>query len=161
MALLKAQQRLNNAEFRWRRADGTVITLLANVAVLRDSAEGLVFVGILIDVTDRNRLEVAEREAEALRAVARLANTAAHEINNPLAVIMGHLGLLARRFADDPEVGARVDKTLDACRRISEMIAHMGRITRLEVYQQSPGLPPILDLRRSSEPPPAEDPSGA
>jgi hypothetical protein len=31
------------------------------------------------------------------------------------------------------------------------MIVHMGRITRLEVYDQSPNLPPILDLRRSSE----------
>jgi PAS domain S-box-containing protein len=154
VAALKARQRLNNVEFRWRRADGTAATLLANVTVLTDSAEGLVLDGILIDITDRNRLEVAEREAEALRAVARLANAAAHEINNPLAVITGHLGLLGRRFADNPEVEARVEKTLTACRRISEMIAHMGRITRLEFSQQSPELPPILDLRRSSEAPP-------
>jgi len=32
------------------------------------------------------------------------------------------------------------------------MIEHMGR----ELYQLSPELPPTLDLRRSSGPPPAE-----
>ena len=42
--------------------------------------------------------------------------------------------------------------------RISEIIAHMGTITRLEVVEPSPGLPPILDLRRSGEGTAAPDP---
>jgi len=101
------------------------------------------------------RAATAEREAEALRAVAQLANAAAHEINNPLAVIMAHLDLLARRYQNDAQTVQRIDRARDAARRIADMIVHMGRITRLELSEQSPNLPPILDLRRSSEQEPA------
>lgn len=149
---LQSRDRLTNAEFHWRRADDTVVTVLANVVVLDHPVEGAILDGIIIDITDRDRLEVVEREAETLRAVARLANAAAHEFNNPLAVITGHLTLLEQHFTTNAEITDRVTKARAACLRIAEMIAHMGRITRLEELQEAPGLPPILDLRRSGHP---------
>ena len=150
-AALQPGQRLSNVELQWRRGDGRVVTLLANVSAVEDAGEGVVLDGIIVDITDRDRLEQSEREAEALRAVTRLANTAAHEINNPLTVIVGHLELLQRQFADDPQIRPRIEQTLAAAGRIGEMITHMGRITRLQVDEESPSLPPMLDLRRSSE----------
>jgi len=146
----RAGERLSNAELRWRRADGAPIAVLVNVAAIETEDAGLVLEGIVVDITDRERAATAEREAGALRAVAKLANAAAHEINNPLAVILAHLDLLAKHHEGDPETARRIERARSACRRISEMIAHMGRITRLEEYEQSPNLPPILDLRRSS-----------
>ena len=143
-------ERLGNAEMRWRKADGTPIAVLLNVAAIESADAGTVLEGIIVDITDRERAAVAEREAEALRAVARLANAAAHEINNPLAVILAHLDLLAKRFENEPVTVHRIDRARSACRRIADMIVHMGRITRLELYDQSPNLPPILDIRRSS-----------
>jgi len=157
VAALRSRGRLTNVEFHWRRADGSTATVLANVAVLDDPVEGRILDGIIIDISDRDRLEAVEREAETLRAVARLANSAAHEINNPLAVILGHLTLLEQRLEDDAEVHRRLEKARAACLRISEMIASMRQITRLELVQEAPGLPPIIDLRRSSEEPPAPD----
>ncbi len=104
------------------------------------------------ELFERNlRLAGVEREAAALRAVTRLANAAAHEINNPLTIIAGHLGTLEERFADDADAMSRLAKSWAACERIKEMVAHMRNITRLELHQPSPGLPPQLDLRRSSE----------
>jgi two-component system cell cycle sensor histidine kinase/response regulator CckA len=146
-------ERLSNAEMRWRRRDGTPIAVLVNVAAIETDA-GLMLEGIIVDITDRERVEAAEREAQALRAVAKLANAAAHEINNPLAVIMGHLDLLERKYEGDPDTAQRIERTRQAGGRIADMIIHMGRITRLEDSVQSPNLPPILDLRRSSEAPP-------
>jgi PAS domain S-box-containing protein len=143
-------ERLSNAELRWRRADGTPITVLVSVGAIESDDGSVALEGIVVDITDRERAAAAEREAEALRAVAKLANAAAHEINNPLAVILGHLDLLARHASDDSETAQRIDRAQTACRRIAEMITHMSRITRLEEYEQSPNLPPILDLRRSS-----------
>jgi PAS domain S-box-containing protein len=147
----RAGERLGNAEFQWRRADGTPISVLINVAAIETPGEGTVLEGIVVDITDRERAASAEREAEALRAVTRLANAAAHEINNPLAVIVAHLDLLAKRHDGDAETAQRLDRARTACRRIADMITHTGRITRLEFDEQSPNLPPILDLRRSSE----------
>ncbi len=145
----RAGERLSNAEMRWRRRDGTPIAVLVNVAAIETEA-GLTLEGIIVDITDRERAAAAEREAEALRAVAKLANAAAHEINNPLAVIMGHLDLLERKYEQDPDTSHRIERARQAGRRIAQMIIHMGRITRLEDSAQSPNLPPILDLRRSS-----------
>jgi len=110
--------------------------------------------GAMEDITDRRRAEAAERQAETLRYVAHLASAAAHEINNPLAVITGRLELVRRRLAGNNDALAKMDAALDAARRIAEIIAHMGRITRLEVYGQTPSVPPMLDIRGSgpSEP---------
>lgn len=66
---------------------------------------------------------------------------------------MGHTAILERRSAGDANIAARLEKTKLACMRISEIITHMAKITRLELSEQSPGLPPLLDLRRSSEEP--------
>jgi PAS domain S-box-containing protein len=155
---LRAGERLGNAEFRLRRADGTTIAVLVNMTATEGEDAEVVTEGIVVDITDRERAVAAEREAEALRAVTKLANGAAHEINNPLAVIMGDLDLMARRYAQDPEAMVRINRARGACRRIADMIGHMGRITRLEAFDQSPNLPPILDLRRSSAPEPPSEP---
>jgi PAS domain S-box-containing protein len=134
-----------------RRADGSQISVVANLTAVEDADGEVVIEGIIVDVTDRERAAAAEHEADTLRAVAKLANATAHEINNPLAVIAAHLGLLARRFAGDPEAVQRLDKAETACHRIAEMIVHMGRLTKIETAEnQSPNLPAILDLRRSS-----------
>ena len=138
--------------FRLRRADGSAISVLVNLAAVETDGGEIVLEGIIVDITDRERMAEALREAEALRAVARLANGASHEINNPLAVIMGHVDLLERKYGGDPETVQRLDRARSACRRIADMIAHMGRITRLEDIETSGNLPPIMDLRRSGAP---------
>ena len=51
----------------------------------------------LIDVATQLAAIAIEREAIALRSVAHLAHAAAHEINNPLIVILGRLSMLADR----------------------------------------------------------------
>src|SRR2546428_9649018 len=48
---------------------------------------------IVRDTTHRKQIEAALRERDALRYVAGLAAAAAHEINNPLAVVVGQAQL--------------------------------------------------------------------
>src|SRR5262245_19700866 len=149
-AHVEAEGHVAGVELQWLRADGEPVTVLASVSAVREHA-GIVFEGFVADITDRKRAETAEREAEALRSVTRLAITAAHEINNPLSVILGRLELLARRLSDDAAALAAIERASGAGQRIKEIIAHMGRITRLAVTQMSPGLPALFDLRQSSD----------
>jgi PAS domain S-box-containing protein len=102
------------------------------------------------DITELKRAEHLARQAEALRSVAQLANAAAHEINNPLAVVAGHLDLLARQHSDDPLAVRRIEKATEAVERIRTIVDSMGKITRLERLDSGPHLPPQLDLRRSA-----------
>ena len=106
---------------------------------------------IIRDAGPREALDAARREVDDLRAVTLVANAAAHEINNPLTVIVGSLELLQRRL---PAGGAEfkwIDRAVDASQRIREIVARMTRITRVEASGSFPGVPAMLDIHRSSD----------
>ncbi|MBI3637949.1 MAG: PAS domain-containing protein [Candidatus Rokubacteria bacterium] len=145
---------LNNLEFEWRRRDGSVVTVLANIAEIKEGA-GTLILGVALDMTALKWLEEALRESEKLRSVTQLAVAASHEINNPLAVIVGSLEILKRRLPDDPDVNVKIDRALAASRQITEIIAKMHHITRLELADRWQDITPMLDLRRSGGEPPA------
>lgn len=104
------------------------------------------------DITDIKRSDARAGEAEALRSVAQLALATAHEINNPLTVIIASLQLMTSRGQVPPEAAAYVERAIRAGEQIRDIVRNMSRITRLELSRQSPQLPAVLDLRKSSEP---------
>jgi len=104
------------------------------------------------DITDIKRSDARAGEAEALRSVAQLALATAHEINNPLTVIIASLQLMTSRGQVPAEAAAYVERAIRAGEQIRDIVRNMSRITRLELSRQSPQLPPVLDLRKSSEP---------
>ena len=81
------------------------------------------------------QLEEVARARAALRFVASLATTMAHEINNPLFVIKGNIQLLGRE-ASDPVSRQQIDAVLGAVDRISEIVERMNRITDLKLADQ-------------------------
>ncbi len=111
------------------------------------------------EAAEREATEAARREAAALRAVTMLAGAAAHEINDPLAVVMGALDLLAREVPDDGRPRALIDQGLDGVRRVSDIVLRMRTITRVETQEVAPNLPPILDIAKSSREEPWTSPS--
>ncbi len=96
---------------------------------------------------------LARERAVELRTVALLANAAAHEINNPLAVVMGALELLQPNLVPGGPEARLLARALEGVGRIRDIVARMTRITRIEELPGDDGrLPPVLDIRRSSEP---------
>ena len=127
----------------WMEATGTAVEWEGSPATLV----------AFIDVSERQRREAAERDAQNLRAVTKVANAAAHEINNPLTVIRGNVQLLADKLGVRPELDRHFEHTQRAVQRIADMISHMTRITRLTPLEglDTSGVD-TLDLRRSSAP---------
>jgi PAS domain S-box-containing protein len=146
--LLDAEGVARDFQVELRTNEGGTVWVRMNVRAILDGA-GEWWEGTIEDITDQRRADEAERRAETLRAVAQLANAAAHEINNPLAVIVGRLELLRRDLT--PELQAKLNPIIESSRQIAKIITHMGRITRLETLDDMPASP-MLDLRRSSEP---------
>jgi len=103
------------------------------------------------DITDIKRSDARAGAAEALRSVAQLALATAHEINNPLTVIIASLQLMVARGQVPAEAAGHVERAIRAGGQIRDIVRNMSRITRLELSRQAPELPPVLDLRRSSD----------
>jgi PAS domain S-box-containing protein len=106
---------------------------------------------IFRDAQAREAAEEAARETAELRGVTELANAAAHEINNPLAIVMGSLDLLLRRLPDDGQEARWINQALAAVRRIRDIVTRMNQITRIERVPGEGNLPTILDIKKSSE----------
>ena len=104
------------------------------------------------DITDIKRSDARAGEAEALRSVGQLALATAHEINNPLTVIMASLQLMMARGQVPEAAAAYVQRAIKSAEQIRDIVRNMSRITRLEMSRQAPQLPAVLDLTRSSAP---------
>ena len=141
VARLAAGEDVVDVEVLVRRVDGVSVAVLVCARRLVEP-DGPIHEGIALDLSDRKRAE----QASALQSVAELANAAAHEINNPLTIVLGQLSLIGQ----GRNTAAAGERARTAALRIRDIVLHMTRITRLERAQGwSPTLPIMLDLRRS------------
>jgi PAS domain S-box-containing protein len=108
---------------------------------------------IFRDAAERLAGEDARREAASLRSVNLLAQAAAHEINNPLAIIMGYLQMLEDRLPPGTEESGWARTGRNAAVRIRDAVGRLSRIVRVESTHPSGTAPPILDLERSTKRP--------
>ncbi|MGH7373815.1 MAG: LytS/YhcK type 5TM receptor domain-containing protein [Candidatus Rokuibacteriota bacterium] len=102
------------------------------------------------DAAERLASEEARREAASLRSVNLLAQAAAHEINNPLAIIMGYIQMLEDRLPPATEEGNWARTCRTAAIRIRDAVGRLSRIVRIESTYPPGTLPPILDTARST-----------
>jgi PAS domain S-box-containing protein len=134
-----------------RARDGAWVPVSASVSLLRD-AQGRVAgtLGVIRDLTDREAADAARREASEFRTVSLLAGGVAHEVNNPLAIIVGQLELLATGMSPDGPEGRRVERALAAAKEIKDAVIRLAKLSRIETTTADKLLPPILDIRRSA-----------
>ena len=111
---------------------------------------------LLKDVTDvveeQQRVETQRREAEKTKALLQLAGAAAHEMNQPLTIIMGYVGILIDQHA--ATMGPDVEKGLDAIKKSALRLAEIVRkISDIQSHKVKPyvGSTDILDLDASAE----------
>jgi DNA-binding response OmpR family regulator len=113
------------------------------------------------EVQDRLRAEQAAQEAAKLEGVLLAARTAAHEVNNALALPVGYAELLLLHPAarSDPALAAQLTAIRDQTQRAAEVLHRLQRVIRLEETPSPLGPDrPFLDLERSVG---ASDPSQA
>ncbi len=134
----------------YRRASGDVIRVDSTRRIVDHDGRRYEIV-IYRESVERENAEAAQRQAEDLRAITLVASAAAHEINNPLTVIVGSLELFSRRVAIDAQERRWLDRAAGAAQRIRDIVGRMTRITRIERTPPRPGLPPMLDIHKSSD----------
>lgn len=127
---------------------GRLVTTLAGLFVV----SLLLLVVLLLRAAEMQRRLV---EAERLAAVAQVGVTLRHEINNPLAVVVGAADIL-REVRDDPQaVGEWAEAVALAAARIRDVLRRLEELRSVETVDYTPGVP-MVDLEaKPSGPPPA------
>ena len=119
-----------------QRADGTEFPM--EMVLWRTAAGGEVFyTASIADVSERHdaarqieRQREALRQSEKLTAMGSLLAGVAHELNNPLAIVMGRAGLLEEKCEDQPALqadAARIRQAAERCGRIVRTFLDMAR----------------------------------
>lgn len=81
--------------------------------------------GVLLDVTDRRRLEEQARQAQKMEAVGLMASGIAHDFNNLLTAVGGHARLLLDRLPSRKEILECVDEIRRASDRATILTRQM------------------------------------
>jgi PAS domain S-box-containing protein len=132
------------------REDGRRVWVEAIIARIVKAGQVVAHLGVCRDLTDRRKAEEARREADTLRAIAELARATAHEINNPLAVLILAVDRLRSRDLSEAQRAEWFRAVEEASLRIRDIVERLNHITRREVDARLPEWP-MLDIRRSSD----------
>ena len=99
-------------EVRMRRRDGSVMWGSITAEAVRDADGRIVLIeGITDDVTEHKRMQELMIQTEKMMSVGGLAAGMAHELNNPLGIILNAVENLERRFS--PELPANHPAALE------------------------------------------------
>ena len=94
-------QQVENLELRVRRSDGSMGHFSISLSPMRDEQKAVNnVVVVMTDITDAALLQAKLAHSEKMATIGRLVSGVAHEVNNPLAAILGFTDLLL----ENPEV---------------------------------------------------------
>ena len=109
-------------EFGIVRINGSTVACEGRASVVRINDRPVLQINVR-EITERKAIEQQLRQAEKLSALGQLIAGVAHELNNPLAVIMGYAQLLAK----EPE---QPEKTVDGLQKILHESERASKIVR-------------------------------
>lgn len=139
--VMESNQPILNVEESQQQLDGSISTLLTNKVPLHNSQGGVIgILGIYIDITAEKNLksekniiiknlqEVQEQliHSEKIRSVGEMVGGIAHEINNPLAIIMGNTSVLMKQIKTG---NINEDVFTQRLERINNVVLRLSKIT--------------------------------
>ena len=112
-----------------RKKDGTFFPLELAVSE-SELATGLLYTGVVRDITDRKRAEAALISASRMEATSTLAGGIAHDFNNLMAVVLTNTELLRSAVGDRAEQRELVDGIATLARRAGDLAEQMLTFAR-------------------------------
>jgi len=102
-------QQVENLELRVRRGDDSMGHFSVSLSPMRDEQDTVnSLVVVMTDITDAVMLQAKLAHSEKMATIGRLVSGVAHEVNNPLAAILGFTDLLL----ENPEVPVNAKEDL-------------------------------------------------
>jgi PAS domain S-box-containing protein len=139
LELQLASGQVDSSASRWRGKDGSIVTVRLSARAVHDDLGRLIgYDGICEDVSDRLRHQQLLRRTERMACLGASLAGVAHELNNPLAAILGFAQLLLKR-ASDAEARAALQTIDHEAARASKIVRDLLTLTRTrEVERRAP-----------------------
>ncbi len=121
-------------DFRVRGPEGQVRWLrdIATAVPARDP-ERIVWHGVIVDITDRRRLEEELLQTSKMESLGRLAGGVAHDFNNLLTVIRGYADVLSGEFSEEDPRLSEVREIRGAADRATSLTRQLLAMSRRQV----------------------------
>jgi len=136
MASIQKERSISNVELEIIASDGVVKRVLLSGSMAEKSEnEVQTFHFLLKDIEQRKRMEEQLTQADKLASIGELSSGVAHEINNPLGVILGYTQLLLRGEKDSSARYAdlkTIEKHVRSCKTIVEDLLSFSRKSETE-----------------------------
>lgn len=127
---------LDSVEIRWKRKDGSAITvrLSGRATTAVDESDQALEI-IAEDVTERRALEEQFRQAQKMEAVGRLAGGVAHDFNNLLMVVSGYTEVLLEQLGQDDPMLPKVQAIQQAADRATTLTRQLLAFSRKQLLE--------------------------
>ncbi|MBT4644397.1 MAG: DUF3365 domain-containing protein [Deltaproteobacteria bacterium] len=131
--ILRNGSSIVNAEYKLVTKSGELITCLVSANRLLDEETDFIGIeGVFRDVTEERKLSKHLAQTEKMASVGQLAAGIAHEINNPLGVILCYGDLILKnresssQIQEDTQV---IQKHANSCKTIVESLLNFARVS--------------------------------
>src|SRR5215469_1322388 len=132
-------QQVDNLELRARRADSSLGHFSISLSPMRDEADQVNnVVVVMTDITDAALLQAKLAHAEKMATIGRLVSGVAHEVNNPLAAILGFTDLLLENPEVPPSAREVLQIILHETQRTKEIVQDLLSFARQRPTQKEP-----------------------
>jgi two-component system NtrC family sensor kinase len=132
-------QQVENLELRVKRSDGSMGHFSISLSPMRDESSHVnSVVVVMTDITDAALLQAKLAHAEKMATIGRLVSGVAHEVNNPLAAILGFTDLLLENPDVPPSAREDLQIILHETQRTKEIVQDLLSFARLRPAQREP-----------------------
>lgn len=146
-------QQVDNLELPFRRSDGSPGHFSVSLSPMRDEQNAVnSIVVVMTDITDAAILQAKLAHAEKMATIGHLVSGVAHEVNNPLAAILGFTDLLLENPELPSSARTELEVILQEAQRTKDIVQDLlsfarQRPARREAVQVNAVLRQTIKLR--------------